>query len=136
MARDKLSAYIAEKLFYYTNNPKKRCTDGEGRCFYSGKSVGKKTKGCLIGSMFTPAQRVILDAKYKLKSLREITKQSKFTPNFIVNNLELMEYLQSFHDDSSNFTDKGLSYEGKYELESIIEEFELSRKYFMTILIS
>ena len=60
MNKWKLSKKLADNLKYFTDNPEKRCYDASG-CFYSGKTIGKNTKGCFVGAFLPARLRLEID---------------------------------------------------------------------------
>jgi hypothetical protein len=61
MKLEKLSKKLAKHLKYYTDDPSKRCKTSNGGCRYSGVTLDLDTKGCMIGSMLTAKDRLVLD---------------------------------------------------------------------------
>ena len=135
-----LSKKLADNLAYYVNDPKKRCSDGTV-CKYSGVSVNKKTKGCFVGKLLSPKDRLKADNGLNAlgSSVSSLCLHGKRLgikiPKIIKNNLTIMMAFQGFHDCYLNWKENGLSDRGKYELLQIIEANKLHKKYFKKFLV-
>jgi hypothetical protein len=127
-----LSQKLAENLAYFVNDPKKRCAVG-GECKYSGVTLNLKTKGCFVGSLLAPKDRLLADAGGLSTSYELITNGPKLgikLPKIVSENQQLMKKFQMLHDDDNYWRKTGLSDEGKDELKRIIALHDLEKKYF------
>jgi hypothetical protein len=133
-----LSEQLAKNLAYYTVDPdKRRCSSELGRCKYSGTNVGKKTKGCFVGSLMSAKDRIKADQHFSsVGSLIEGAESVGIKlPKIISENRGIMTAFQSLHDESDNWSSNGLSFKGKIILKSIIQKNSLDIKYFEKFLV-
>ena len=115
-----LSKQIASMVKFYTNDPSKRCMDKEGRCKYSGKTLGLDTPGCMVGYLMPEELREEIDRLRGTGILQVVDYVYVKLPDIIVNNKFLMADLQFLHDRSAFWTETGLSFDGEVWLRYII----------------
>ena len=132
MNKQKLSIKIASAIEYYHKDVTKRCTNEGGSCYYSGKTLGLKTKGCLIGQLLPTKTRELLDKDYKEKNVCVINRDApQLLPQYIRDNIVLFRAFQGLHDGDWCWNEQGLSQEGKELLTSIIKDYDLDREIFI-----
>lgn len=132
-----LSQKLAENLAYFVNNPKKRCVVGY-ECRYSGTTLNLKTKGCFVGALLAPKDRLLADAGEFGTSNQLILNGPKAgikLPKIVSENQSLMKTFQMFHDNEINWSKSGLTDIGKNKLKEIIHGYGLDEKYFEKFLV-
>ena len=141
MTKTELSNQIANAVMYFAEKPKRRNKKERGvcmenLCFYSGKTTGKQTKGCIAGYFLKPQQRINIDTRFTdgidIESLVDLYDFD--LPKIITDNVKLFSYLQGLHDNKTNWEKVGLSKEGKEYLLLIINKFKLVKKPFLCLL--
>lgn len=128
--KQKFSQMLADNLAYYTANPSgKRCRT-TGNCFYHGKTIGKKTKGCFVGALLPVKTRAKLDQYYpEGKSIEDIIGDicdeivNIELPDYMMEYGFLFSKFQDLHDNDYNWTERGLSKIGKNNLREILDTF-------------
>jgi len=135
-----LSEQMADNLAYYVNDPKKRCAN-DNDCYYSGKTINKKTQGCFVGRLLTPEDRLKADSGLESGSsgvsslIANSGELGIKIPKVIKDNERLMNRFQKLHDCNEFWTETGLSDEGKTTLYMIIDDFGLEEKFFEKFLV-
>jgi hypothetical protein len=132
-----LSEQLADNLAYYVNDPKKRCVN-DTSCYYSGETAKKDSEGCFVGRLLSAKDRLKADENC-VGSVGSLIIQAKDfgikLPKVIKENRLLMIEFQGFHDDKDNWSETGLSNQGKAILIDIIKRYNLEVKYFEKFLV-
>lgn len=126
-----LSQQIAENLSYYIGK-NNRCTK-DGKCKYSGKTLGLKTQGCFVGRLLKPKERVkadLLSVSVVHHLVRKREEYNITVPEIIVNNVALMQQFQQLHDKGEYWDKYVLSDDGKDFLTRLIQMYSLDKNDF------
>lgn len=121
-----LSERLADNLKYYIDNTNRRCVDRHGDSRYHGKTLGKNTKGCFVGSLLPAKTREWADntlgqEESGVNKLLDVAKKEGVSiPRIIKNNRHIMEFFQHLHDSNTHWTRSGLSLSGVDYLAYII----------------
>lgn len=124
--------FLLDTLEYYSGHLERRC-EADGVCKYSPKAVNKqgKTEGCAIGRHLSEEGKLAFD-NLPLNGITHIRQDypvtfAKYAPLWMQEmDTFYLSAIQALHDSDDNWTDKGLSYYGKREVKTIIENFSLS----------
>lgn len=113
-----------EAVNYYDKSPKKRCRTHVG-CYYSGDTIGKNTKGCMIGQFMTPKNRIEADS-YRGGVGILISRHSELFPKWMLGlDVDMLRDFQELHDYESYWSDNGISTKGIDSLMQICEDYNL-----------
>lgn len=113
-----------EAIDYFVADTSRRCTD-VGMCRYSGKTLGLKTKGCMIGCLLPAKDRIALDNGSCTDFSTIVKERPDLFPKYMKDNTLLWDSLQCLHDVHVNWTKEGLSNIGKDLLKSICKKHDI-----------
>lgn len=114
--------FLLDTLEYYSLDTSRRCTNKDGRCYYSPKNAVTTGNGCAIGRHLPDALKEALDAASDGDG---ITVEALFTdgdyphlhqgvPDLLKNlPVDFLYKVQRFHDGNQNWNSSGLTDDGK-----------------------
>jgi len=125
--------FLNDTIAYYSVDPvNRRCTDKEGNCKYSPKTVNKVglSEGCAIGRKLPPNVQVLLDSSsygsidcIKRDDPVKYDKLPEWMKEFPI---LFLEAVQRLHDNAAFWTDTGLSESGIAKVNEIKQRFNLN----------
>ena len=119
-------ALLNETVTYYSENPtERRCTSIGGSCYYSPEKANKpKSEGCAIGRLLTPELKAELDEQIVINTTVGGVWDS-LPKEIQVYGMDFLGELQSLHDVSVYWDDKGITKDGLGKVERIKSNFNL-----------
>lgn len=130
--------FLLDTLEYYSADTSRRCL-GHGRCYYSPKGLATTGNGCAIGRWLPESLKESMDTAYDGNSLPvRLLFDSKEYSNFLSAFPDMLKLLspvflsavQRLHDSDDNWSENGISDEGKKSAANLVKMFELDASKF------
>lgn len=138
---EKRLGFLTDTIRYYSEDVNRRCTNGNGQCYYNPASVNKQeiSEGCAIGRHLPQELKVKLDNWYGSEGAIEDVyedddKESGISPqdfpeSLIELGLKFLTDIQCLHDYDTHWEKRGLSDRGKEYVDSIKEKYKLNPEH-------
>ena len=120
-------ALLNETVSYYSENPiERRCKSTYNRCYYSPEKANKpNSEGCAVGRLLSPTKRKYLDMAFENCDTSVEAVFDNLPKKIQVYGMDFLEELQSLHDVSVYWDDKGITKDGLGKVERIKSNFNL-----------
>lgn len=119
--QQKRLALLEETVKHYSKNPMERRCTKDGKCRYSAETLNlKKSTGCAIGRKLTPKKRLQLDKQFEGKPSGVEDVFDELPKKLQELGEDFLSQLQGLHDTNNYWDEKGLTEEGKQEVENIV----------------
>lgn len=114
--------FLLDTIKYYSKDTSRRCVS-EGKCTYSPKTLNKNSEGCAIGRWLDEDLKLELDVNADSVQCDEVFQR---LPDWMKSlGKSFLNSVQVLHDEDDNW-DSGLSKEGEYKVNLIIDTYDLN----------
>jgi len=122
--------FLKDTIDYYSANPSERRCVGSTGCFYSPKNAENPTSdGCAIGRWLKPKVQKLFDSRDNSAIgglIEENPEYKKLLPKWMQKmSPAFLRSVQNLHDENDHWDNTGLTVDGIYRVNRIIEIYSL-----------